>query len=94
MFTKLQLNVGEFSENFIRINQVWPQLQPQTWSEAILKIYTGLDHLYHWQPPKWILEAAIDRLEIQCWLKGEIVHKWMSSLSMAASKNVIEIDIL
>ena len=41
---------------------------------------------YHWQPPKWGLKATIDRLEIQCWLKGEIVPNWISSLPMAAFK--------
>ena len=62
-----------FSENFIQIKQVWPQLKPQTWSEAILRIYTGLDHFIIDSLQKWILEAAIDRLEIQSWVKGEIV---------------------
>ena len=36
--------IPTFSENFIQFNQVWPQLQLQTWSEAILRIYTSLDH--------------------------------------------------
>ena len=54
-----------FSENFIQINFVWPQLKPETWSKAILRIYTGMDHLIIDSLQKWILEAAIDRLEIQ-----------------------------
>ena len=73
---KCQILIGiipKFSENFIQINQGWPQLKPQTWSEAILRIYTGLDHFVIDSLQKWILKAAIDRLEIQSWLKGEIV---------------------
>ena len=65
---------------------MWPQLQSKTWSEAILRIYTSLDHFIIDSLQKCILEATIDCQEIQCWLKGEIVPKWMSSLSMAASK--------
>ena len=48
-----------FSENFIQINQVWPQLQPQMWSEVIFRIYTSLDHFYHWQPPKWVKKISM-----------------------------------
>ena len=73
---KYQILIGiipKFSENFIQINQGCPQLKPQTWSEAILRIYTGLDHFVIDSLQKWILKAAIDRLEIQSWLKGEIV---------------------
>ena len=78
--------IPTFSENFIQIDKVWPRLQPKTRSEAILKIYTSLDHFIIDILQKCILEAAIDCQEIQCWLKGEIVPKWMSSLSIAASK--------
>ena len=86
---KLQILIGimsTFSENFIQINKVWPQLQPETWSEAILKKYKSCTILSIERLQKCILEAAIDCLEIQSWLKGEIVTNWMSSLSMTASK--------
>ena len=39
---KLQIFIGiipTFFENVIQINQVWPQLQTKTWSEAILRMY-------------------------------------------------------
>ena len=42
-------------------------------AKAIYKIYTSLDHFIIDSLQKWILEAAIDRQEIQSWLKGEIV---------------------
>ena len=86
---KLQILIGimsTFSKNFIQINKVWPQLQPKTWSEAILKKYKSCTILSIDSLQKLILEAVIDCLEIQSWLKGEIVPNWMSSLSMAASK--------
>ena len=54
-----------FSENFIQIDKVWPQLQPKTWSEANLRIYKNLDHFIIDSLQKCILEAAIDRLDIQ-----------------------------
>ena len=78
--------MSTFSENFIQIIQVWPQLQPKTWSEAILRIYKSLHHFIIDSLQKCILEAVINCLEIQSWLKGEIVPNWMSSLSKAASK--------
>ena len=87
--SKLQILIGimaTFSENFIQINQLWPQLQPKTWSEAILRMYKSLLHFIIESLQKCILEAFIDCLEIQSWLKGEIVPNWMSSLSKAASK--------
>ena len=65
---------------------MWPQLWLQTWSEAILRIYMGLHHFIIDSLQNAFLEAVIDCLEIQSWLKGEIVPNWMSSLSMAASK--------
>ena len=86
---KLQILIGiipTFSEDFIQIDKVWPQLQPKTWSEAILRIYTSLDHFIIDSLQECILEATIDCQEIQCWLKGDIVPKWMSSVSMAASR--------
>ena len=82
---KLQILIPTFSENFVQINQVWPQLQPKTWSEAILKMYKSLHHFIIDSLQKCILEAVIDCLEIQSWLKGEIVPNWMSILSMAVS---------
>ena len=57
--------IPTFSENFIQIDKVWPQLQPKTLSEAILRIYTSLDHFIIDSLQKCILEAAIDRLDIQ-----------------------------
>ena len=87
--SKLQILIGimsTFSENYIQIDKVWPQLQPKTWSEAILKKYKSCTILSIDSLQKYILEAVIDCLEIQSWLKGEIVPIWMSSLSMAASK--------
>ena len=86
---KWQILIGiiqTFSENFIQINQVWPQLQPKTWSEAILKMYKSVHHFIIDSLQKWILKAVIDCLEIHSGLKGKIVTNWMSSLSMAASK--------
>ena len=86
---KLQILIGiipKFSENFIKINQMWPQLQPKTWSEAIFKLYKSTHHFIIDSLQKCILEAVIDCLEIQSWLKGENVPNWMSSLSMVASK--------
>ena len=66
--SKLQILIGimsTFSENFIQIIQVWPQLQPKTWSEAILRIYKSLCHFIFDSLQKYIVEAAIDRLDIQ-----------------------------
>ena len=85
----LQILIGiipTFSENFIHNKQVWPQLQPKTWFEAILKIYKSAHHFIIDSLQSCILEAVIDCLEIQSWLKGEIVLNWMSRLSMALSK--------
>ena len=65
--SKLQILIGimsTFSENFILINQVLPQLQRKTWSEAILRIYSSLDYFIIDSLQKCILEAAIDCLEI------------------------------
>jgi len=87
--SKLQILIGimsTFSENYIQIDKVWPQLQPKTWSEAILKKYKSCTILSIDSLQKCILEAVIDCLEIQSWLKGEIVPNWMSSLSITASK--------
>ena len=86
---KLQILIGiipTFSENFIQINQVWPQLQPKTWSEAILRIYLGLDHFLIDSFQKYILEATIDRLEIQLGTISPFNQDWISKQSMAASK--------
>ena len=87
--SKLQILIGimaTFSENFIQINQLWPQLQPKTWSEAILRMYKSLLHFIIDSLQQCTLEAVIYCLEIQSWLKGKIVPNWMSRLSMAASK--------
>ena len=87
--SKLQILIGimsTFSENYIQIDKVWPQLQPKTWSEAILKKYKSCTILSIDSLQKCILEAVIDCLEIQSWLKGEIVPNWMSCLSITASK--------
>ena len=74
--SKLQILIGimsTFSENYIQIDKVWPQLQPKTWSEAILKKYKSCTILSINSLQKCILEAVIDCLEIQSWLKGENV---------------------
>ena len=87
--SKLQILIcimSTFSENYIQSNKVWPQLQPKTWSEAILKKYKSCTILSIDSLQKCILEVVIDCLKIQSWLKGEIVPNGMSSLSMAASK--------
>jgi hypothetical protein len=87
--SKLQIWIGimsTMSENFIQINQVWSQLQPKTWFEAILRMYKSLHHFIIDSLWKCILEVVLDCLAIQSWLKGKIVPNWMSSLSMAASK--------
>ena len=68
---KLQILIGIipiFSENFIQNKQVWPQLQPKTWFEAILKIYKSAHHFIIDSLKKCILEAVIDCLEIESWL--------------------------
>ena len=62
---------------------MWPQLRPQTWSEAILRIYKSAHHFIIDSLQKCILEAAIDCLEIQSWLKGEIVQSINDSLQNA-----------
>ena len=82
---KYQILIGiipTFFDDFIRIYQV----KAKASTKAILRIYTGLDHFIIGSLQNWILEAAFDRLEIQSWLKGEIVPNWISSLSMAAFK--------
>ena len=91
---KVQILIGIipiFSENFIQINQVWPQLQPKTWSKAILKKYksciilsivNGIDSLQ-----KGILEAVIDRLDIQLGTISPFNQDWISRQLITASKN-------
>ena len=86
---KKQILIGiilTFSKNFIQINQVWPQLQPKMWSEAILRIYTSLDHFIIDSLQKCILEAAIDRLDIQLGTISPFNQDWISRQSMTASK--------
>ena len=75
-----------FSENFIQINQVWPQLQPKTWSEAILRMYKSLHHFIIDSLQKCILEAAFDRLDIQLGTISPFNQDWISRQSMTASK--------
>ena len=87
--SKLQILIGiipTFSENFIQINQVWPQLQPKTWSEAILRMYKSLHHFIIDSLQKCILEAAIDRLDIQLGTISPFNQDWISRQSMTASK--------
>ena len=70
---KLQILIGiipAFSENFIQNQQVWPQKQPKTWFEAVLKIYKSAHHFTIDSFQKCILEAIIDCLEIESWLIG------------------------
>ena len=86
---KYQILIGiipTFSENFIQIDKVWPRLQPKTWSEAILRMYTSLDHFSIDSLKKWILEAAIDRLDIHFGTISPFNQHWISWQSMAASK--------
>ena len=75
-----------FSENFIQINQVWPQLQLKTWSEAILRMYKSLHHFIIDSLQKCILEAAIDRLDIKLGTISLFNQDWISRQSMTASK--------
>ena len=85
----LQILIGiipTFSENFIQINQLWPQLQPKTWSEAILRMYKSLHHFIIDSLQKCILEAAIDRLDIQLGTISPFNQDWISRQSMTASK--------
>ena len=74
--------IPTFSENFTQFNQVWPQIWPQMWSEANLRIYTSLDCFIIDSLKKWILEAAIDRLEIQLGTISPFNQLWISSLLM------------
>ena len=86
---KLQILIGimsTFFENFIQINQVWPQLQPKTWTEAILRIYSGLDHFLSDSLQKCTLEAAIDRLDIKLGTISPFNQDWISRQSITASK--------
>ena len=78
--------MATFSENFIQINQLWPQLQPKTWSEAILRMYKSLHHFIIDSLQKCILEAAIDRLDIQLGTISPFNQDWISRQSMTASK--------
>ena len=41
---------------------------------------------YHCKPPKWNLEAAIDRLAMQFGIISPLNQLWITSLSMGASK--------
>ena len=86
---KLQILIGiipTFSENFIQIIQVWPQLQPKTWSEAILRIYKSLHHFIFDSLQKYILEAAIDRLDIQFGTISPFNQDWISRQLITVSK--------
>ena len=78
--------IPTFSENLIQIDKVLPQLQPKTWSEAILRIYTSLDHFIIDSLQKCILEAAIDRLDIHLGTISPFNQHWISWQSMVASK--------
>ena len=86
---KYQILIGTistFSVNFIQINKGWPQLQPKTWSEAILRIHTILDHFIIYSLQKGILEAAIDSLDIQLGTISPFNQYWISRQSITASK--------
>ena len=83
---KYQILISTISENFIQINQLWPQLQPKMWSEAILRIYSGLDHFLIDSLQKCILEAAIDRLDIHLGTISPFNQHWIFWQSMVASK--------
>ena len=75
-----------FSENFIQINELWPQLQPKTWSESIIRMYKSLHHFIVDSLQKCILEAAIDRLDIQLGTISPFNQDWISRQSRTASK--------
>ena len=91
--SKLQILIcimSTFSENYIQSNKVWPQLQPKMWSQAILKKYksctilpivNGIDSIQ-----KCILEAVIDRQDIQLGTLSPFNQDWLSRQSMTASK--------
>ena len=86
---KYQILIGiisTFSENFIQIIQIWPQLQPKTWSEAIFRMYTSLHHFIIDSLQKCILEAAFDRLDIQLGTNSPFDQDWISRQSITASK--------
>ena len=78
--------MATFSENFIQINQLWPQLQPKMWSEAILRMYKSLLHFIIDSLQKCILEDAIDRLDIQLGTISPFNQDWISRQSITASK--------
>ena len=52
---------------------MWPQLQPKTWSEAVFKMYKCANHFIIDNLQKYILEAAIDRLDIQHWISRQLM---------------------
>ena len=80
--------ITTFSENFIQNKQVWPQLQPKTWFEAILKIYKSAHHFIIDSLQKCILEAAIDRLDIPLGTISPFSQDWISRQSMTASNSL------
>ena len=63
--------IPTFSEIFIQIDKVWPQLQPKMWSEAILRIYTSLENFIIDSLQKCILEASID-----CQEYPMLIERW------------------
>ena len=80
-----------FSENFIQINQVWPQLQPKSWSKAILRMYKSLHHFIIDSLQKCILEAAIDKLDIQLGTISPFNQDWISRQSMLEMLSMIKL---
>ena len=78
--------IPTFSENFIQISQVWPQLQPKTWSKAVFEKYKSANHFIIDSRQKYILEAAIDRLDIQLVTILPFNPEWISRQSMTAFK--------
>ena len=65
---------------------MWPQLQPKTWSEAVLKMYKGANYFIIDSLQKCILEAAIDRLDIQLGTISPFNPDWIARQSMTAFK--------
>ena len=72
--------------SFKLINCGLSYLQPKMWSEAIFRIYSSLDHFIVDSLQTCLLEAAIDRLNIQLGTISPFNQHWISRKSVAASK--------
>ena len=77
---KLQILIGiipTFSENFNQIDQVWPQLQPKTWSEAIDKLDIQLGAISPFNQD-WISRQSMTAFKMHFWRLSII--KWCTLL--------------